>query len=593
MRAVVVGLLCGAWLVSAVEGLAQECKPNIVVLLADDLGWGDLSLHGNTNLCTPHLDRLGRAGVRLRHFYVCPVCAPTRAEFLTGRYHPRSGALGVTEGRERMNLDELTLAQVLQQHGYATGAFGKWHNGTQFPYHPNARGFEEFFGFCSGHWGNYFDPLLEHNNRLVRTQGYIADIITDRAIEFIRRNRHRPFFCYVAYNTPHSPFQVPERFYKQFVQHPISLRHYRPEREDVRQTRAVLAMCANLDWNVGRIMEALERWGLKERTLVVFFSDNGPATWRYNGRMRGRKGSTDEGGVRSPCFFVWPGHLPQDVELSGVAAAVDLMPTLLDLAGIHIHPPKPWDGISLKPYLIRGRPLPGRVLFSHFRGRVSVRTARFRLDHRGRLYDLEQDPSQTQEVSDRWPHVARLLRRAAQRWRQEVLPPPASKDHRPFPVGGAQITWLPARDGKPHGNIRRSAPAPNCSYFTHWTSTEDFISWDVEVLHSGRYEVWVYYTCRPEDVGVRLQVKFASQQVSGTLHQAHDSPLLGTQGEHFPRRAESYVKHFRPWKLGTINLPQARGTLTIRALHIPGNQAIELRWLKLVRVDPTPQQKSP
>ncbi len=566
------------------QAAAGQQRPNVVVILADDMGWGDLSLHGNTNLQTPELDRLARSGVQLRHFYVCPVCSPTRAEFLTGRYHPRGGVIGVTRGEERLDLDETTLAQVFQQAGYATGCFGKWHNGTQSPYHPNDRGFEEFFGFCSGHWGNYFDPVLEHNNRLVRPRGYIADIITDQAIRFIERQR-RPFFCYVAYNTPHSPFQVPDRFYEKFRNAPIELRHRDPMREDLQRTRAVLAMCENLDWNVGRILRALKRCGVERDTVVVFFSDNGPNTWRYNGRMRGRKGSTDEGGVRSACFIRYPRLLRPGTVVEGVAGAVDLMPTLLDLAGIDHRGDKPLDGISLRPYLTTGRPVPGRLLFSHFRGRVSVRTGRFRLDHRGRLYDLESDPEQRHDVSDKYPAVARLLRREVRRWQATVLAEAPRQDPRPFPVGGRTVTWIPARDGVPHGRVRRSAPAPNCSYFTNWTRPEDRITWHVEVLKPGRYEATLYYACRPEDVPVELQLRWNESKLRGRITQPHDPPLLGRRGERVPRKAESYVKDFRPHKLGVIRLSAGRGELELRAVKLSGRRAIELRWLMLRRVE--------
>jgi arylsulfatase A-like enzyme len=170
-------------------------KPNIVVILADDQGWGDLSINGNKNLATPNIDSLGRGGVMLDRFYVCPVCSPTRAEFLTGRYHPRGGVFNVTTGGERLNTDVKTIADTFKAAGYATGAFGKWHNGSQWPYHPNARGFDEYYGFTSGHWGEYFDPPLEHNGKFVRGKGYITDDLTDHALGFIEKNKKRPFFC--------------------------------------------------------------------------------------------------------------------------------------------------------------------------------------------------------------------------------------------------------------------------------------------------------------------------------------------------------------------------------------------------------------
>src|SRR5262245_50572462 len=184
---------------------AAPTKPNVVVFLSDDQGWGDLSIHGNTNLSTPNVDSLARDGALFERFFVCPVCSPTRAEFLTGRYHPRGGVRNVTSGGERLNLDEKTIADTLKAAGYATACFGKWHNVSLYPYHPNGRGFDEYYGFTSGHWGEYFDPPLEHNGRPVRGQGFIADDLTGRAIDFIDKSSAKPFFCYLAFNTPHSP----------------------------------------------------------------------------------------------------------------------------------------------------------------------------------------------------------------------------------------------------------------------------------------------------------------------------------------------------------------------------------------------------
>ena len=177
-------------------------QPNIVVILTDDQGWGDLSLHGNKNLSTPNLDALAKSGVQFDRFYVCPVCSPTRAEFLTGRYHARGGVFSTTAGGERLNLDEVTIADTFKAAGYNTGAFGKWHNGMQYPYHPNGRGFDEYYGFTSGHWGHYFSPVLEHNGALTRGKGFCVDDFTNKAMDFIEESvkQDQPFFTYLPYN---------------------------------------------------------------------------------------------------------------------------------------------------------------------------------------------------------------------------------------------------------------------------------------------------------------------------------------------------------------------------------------------------------
>ena len=486
---------CHCWI--ALPATAPT-HPNIVVILADDQGWGDLSLNGNSNLNTPNIDSLATSGAQFEHFFVSPVCSPTRAEFLTGRYHPRGGVRGVTTGAERLNLDETTIADTFQAAGYTTGAFGKWHNGSQYPYHPNGRGFDTYYGFTSGHWGNYFNPILEQNGHLMRGTGFIADDLTDHAMAFIETHRKEPFFCYIPFNTPHSPMQVPDRFYDRFKGAELKQRNRDPKREDPEFTRAALAMCENIDWNVGRILHQLEVLGLTENTIVVYFSDNGPNSWRWNGGMKGRKGSTDEGGVRSPLLVRWPGNIPAGIRISQIAGAIDLLPTLADLAGVRNTGTKPLDGITLKPLLTGSTAdWPDRMIFSHWSGRVSVRTQQHRLDSSGLLFDMVNDPGQTSDVSEAMPAEAERLRKSVADWKEHLLPG-LGEDPRPLPVGfpAFPVTQLPARDGLPHGKVTRSARAPNCSYFMNWTDTADRITWDVDIATTGRYEAVLFYTCR-------------------------------------------------------------------------------------------------
>ncbi|MBI4658555.1 MAG: arylsulfatase [Verrucomicrobia bacterium] len=563
-----------------------QTRPNIVIILADDQGWGDLSVNGNSNLSTPNIDSLASTGAMFDRFYVCPVCSPTRAEFLTGRYHPRGGVRDVSRGGERLNLDERTIAEVFKAAGYATGAFGKWHNGTQWPYHPNARGFDEYFGFTSGHWGSYFNPPLDHNGTPVRGKGYITDDLTDHALQFIEKNKQRPFFCYVPYNTPHSPMQVPERFYQKFAKADLKLRSRDPKQEDVDFTRAALAMCENIDWNVGRILQRLDELKLAGNTIVIYFSDNGPNSWRWNGDMKGRKGSTDEGGVRSPFFIRWPGHIPAGTRVPQIAGAIDLLPTLADLAGVPVASQRPLDGVSLKPLLTGpAKDWPDRMIFSHWGGRVSARTQRYRLDNAGKLFDMEADPGQDRDVSKDQAEILARLSMAMNKWREEMLPS-LKQDDRPFTVGYREfpLTQLPARDGVPHGRVQRSANAPNCSFFQNWTRPEDEITWDVQVASAGRYEAVVLYTCPQAEVGSTVELSFNGSRIEGVVSEANDPPLLGAQNDRVPRRGESYVKEFKPLRLGVIELKPGRGQLTLRALKVPGKQVMDVRAIHLTLV---------
>ncbi|MEO2048588.1 MAG: arylsulfatase [Pirellulales bacterium] len=573
---------------------SRNLPPNVLVILADDQGWGDLSLNGNRNLSTPNVDSLAQAGASFNRFYVCAVCSPTRAEFLTGRYHLRGGVTSTSTGGERLDLDESTIADTFKAAGYATATFGKWHNGMQYPYHPNGRGFEEFYGFCSGHWGNYFSPMLEHNGQIVRGTGYATDDFTNRTMDFIERNRDRPFFAYLAYNTPHSPMQVPDRWWHKFADKELAMRHRDPKRERVPHTRAALAMCENIDWNVGRLLNQLDALKIAENTIVVYFCDNGPNGYRWNGGMKGRKGSTDEGGVRSPLLIRWPKYIEAGKRIDPIAAAIDLLPTLADLAEIEVTSTKPLDGVSLKGNLVdspqsstrsnHDQIADNRKIFSHWAGRVSVRTQQYRLDHQGKLYDMQSDPGQHVDISQQQPKQAAQLQQSVERWKKELFPQ-RDREKRPFIIGhpDCRMTQLPARDGIGLGDIQRSCRHPNCSYFTNWTSLEDRITWNVEVGVGGEYEVELYYTCPQVDAGSTFELSFQGSRLRGQIQEGHNPPLQGQQYDRVPR-AESYVKDFKPLKLGTVQLPQGKGELSLRALDIPGTQVMDFRLLMFTRI---------
>ena len=573
--------------VQAVDSAQRADRPNVIVILTDDQGWGDLSIHGNTNLSTPHIDSLGRDGALFDRFFVCPVCSPTRAEFLTGRYHPRGNVWNVSTGGERLDLDEKTIGDTFKAAGYATAAFGKWHNGSQYPYHPNARGFDEYYGFCSGHWGDYFDAPLEHNGKIVRGNGFMVDDLTDHALTFIETNRQRPFLCYLPLNTPHTPMQVPDRFHDKFQSAELKLRHDGPQPEDLAMTRAALAMCENIDWNVGRLLARLNELNLAENTIVVYFSDNGPNSFRWNGGMKGRKASTDEGGVRSPLLIRWPAKIPAGTKVTQITGAIDLLSTLTELTGVKLVGDKPLDGLSLVPLLTRSAAAwPDRMIFSHWGGNVSVRSQQYRLDGTGKLFDMTADPGQKRDLSVQRPDETRRLTQAVADWRRDVLSEMQRVVH-PFTVGHREFrtTILPARDGVPTGNVRRSAKAPNCSFFTNWTGLNDRMTWDIAVATSGRYAVEIYYTCAAENIGSTIELSLGKNTLSGQVSEAHDPPLRGTEHDRYPRDGESLVKDFRPMKLGEIPLDQEHGLLTLRATKITGKEVMEVRALVLTLLD--------
>lgn len=578
----------------------NAAPPNVLVILTDDQGWGDLSLHGNPNLSTPNIDSLARDGAQLKNFYVCAVCSPTRAEFLTGRYHTRMGVFSTSSGGERFDLKERTIGDVFKTAGYRTAAFGKWHSGMQPPYHPNARGFDEFYGFCSGHWGNYFSPMLEHNGRVVQGKGFLVDDLTNHAIDFMEQDNANPFFVYLPLNTPHSPMQVPDNDWapfadKEIVPDPVE-RNAR--REKVEHTRAALALCENIDDNVGRLLARLRQSGLSENTIVVFFCDNGPNGSRFNGGLRGQKGSVNEGGLRSPCLIRWPGKIDAGLELAGICGAIDLMPTLANLAGIPIgETAGPLDGVSVADRLrfadSRGEPLSNRTIMTAWNGRLSARSQQFRYHPDGTLYDIGNDRGEQTDVSALHPEATLELEKKLQDFVTKTRP---LKSNHPsidrFPVGHPDFEWtqLPARDATHSLGIQRSNKFPNSSYMTGWTNTEDFIDWSVDVLAAGTFDVELRYACPESAVGTTIQLQWIDENrattvlAKATVTTASDTSVVGKQYDRSPR-TEGYDKDWAAMTIGNITLPAGDGTLRMTAPRIQGEQGIEMRLILLQRLE--------
>ncbi|EMI55628.1 arylsulfatase [Rhodopirellula sallentina] len=574
-------------------------RPNVVVILADDQGWGDLSLHGNPNLKTPHIDSLARDGANLKNFYVCAVCSPTRAEFLTGRYHSRMGVYSTSQGGERFHLGERTIGEVFSDAGYQTAAYGKWHSGMQAPYHPNSRGFADFYGFCSGHWGNYFSPILEHNGEIVRGDGFLTDDLTNHAIEFIKKHRQSPFFVYLPLNTPHSPMQVPDSDWAPFADKDIvpDPRKENARRENQQHTRAALALCENIDRNVGRLLKSLESLEIADNTVVVYFSDNGPNGRRFNGGLRGQKGSVYEGGLRSPCLIRWPKQIQPGTEIESVAGAIDLLPTLAAFCRAEIGETRgPLDGVSFADQLTgRSEPhdSPHRALFSTWKGRASVRTQHYRYHLDGTLYEISSDRGEQNDVAKEHPVVVARLKKKLHRWREET----ASNDRRDhqeptFPVGHPDSEWtqLPVRDATATGAIRRSSRHPNSTYFSNWTNADDTIRWDVDVIAEGSFDAELWYASDEQALGTELTLSFtpsdsdeaASPSTSTVVNQSTPPGHVATDFDRVAR-TEGYEKAWQQLPIGHLTLPSGHGTLQLSASKIQGDQGIEIRLLTLRR----------
>ena len=555
-------------------------RPHILVILTDDQGWGDLSLHGNPDLQTPRLDALARSGARFDRFYVNPLCSPTRAAFLTGRDALRGGVWGVTRGQETLRSEEVTLPEILGDAGYRTAMVGKWHNGEHYPHSPEGQGFETFFGFRRGHWNNYFDTWLLRGTERERTSGYINDVLTDEALRVLEASHERPVFLHVAYNTPHSPFQVPDADFDRVKRRGL---------DD--ETTAAYAMVENLDRNVGRLLDGLESRGLADDTIVVFFGDNGPNGQRFNGGMRGTKGSVHEGGVRVPCFIAWPGHIePQ--EIVELASGVDLLPTLLDLAGVPVPEGLDLDGRTLRP-LLDGAPgdWPERTLFSHrFGNRKPVpfpgaaRTPGYRAVNEGggwQLFDMTRDPGQATDVADEHPALVERLAEEYDAWFEDVTS--AGFVRLPIPVGHPEENpvELPATQAWFEGGpTYEQGQGWANDWLTGWTDTGARIWWELDVVAAGDYDVSLEYLCPEDEAGARVRVSAgasaAEAQVVGAEIRQVPSP------DRVPRK-EVYEREWATLPAGTLTLPAGRVEISLEALDTPRGRVMDLMAVRLER----------
>ena len=556
----------------------NDLNPNILIILTDDQGWGDLSINGNTNLKTPNIDNIALNGASFERFYVSPVCSPTRAELLSGKFFVRSGVNGVTRGYERMNTDVKLISDFFKGKKYKTGAFGKWHNGSQPPYHPNNRGFDEFYGFTSGHWGNYFDPILEKNGKIIKTEGYINDVITNEAISFIKKS-NKPFLSFISYNTPHSPMQVPDKYSDG---KDILLRGRYSKRENIEKTKAAMGMIENIDENIGKVVRLLKEKGVYENTIIIFFSDNGPNGNRWNNDLKDRKGSTNEGGVRVPFFIQWPKNIKKGLKIKQISSVLDLFPTLLELTGNESL--NDLDGMSLKRFLDSPSLLDDeRTIFSYWNNRISARNNNYILDHENNLYDLVKDFSQYNPIEkDNNPHYQKLLNDKNE-WLNKVVNPNKEKlKRRPFTINynTANYTHLPARDAEINGDLKRSSIHANCSFIENWVNTNDYIFWEIDVLEDGINNIELYYTLEKESVGTEIALEFENQIIKKTIDEFHDPNLVGFEEDKI-ERIESYTKDFKKIKIGKMSFNKGLSRLKLKTTKKVGKKSIDFRLLIL------------
>jgi arylsulfatase B len=514
--------LCLAALFLTVGSIFAADPPNVVLVITDDQGYGDIAAHGNPYIKTPHLDQLHAESVRLDDYHVAPTCAPTRAALITGHWTNRTGVWHTIMGRSMIRENEVTLGQILGDGGYATGMFGKWHMGDNFPYRPEDRGFQEVMRHGGGgvgqtpdHWDNaYFDGSYYHNGEVEAVKGHCTDVWFRYAKKFIQKSAAagKPFFAYVCTNAPHGPMHSPQAFadlYEGVL--PIAKdRKGKPNTAKAVSNAHYYGMISHIDENVGELRDFLEEKGLAENTIFIFTTDNGSVgTQMFDGGMRGGKGSEYDGGHRVPFFIHWPkGGLTGGRQVETITSYVDIVPTLIDFTGVPSPEGVVFDGVSIRSLLEKGDGVPwaDRILVTDSQRvrdpikwrKSAVMTDRWRLINGEELYDIDADPRQETDLAADQPETTKRLRAFYDAWWAELEPTfkLTTEIYLGHPEANpARLTshdWI--ADGSTpwnHGHIRRGDDAPDHTGF-----------WAVKVIEAGDYEIELRRWPKPADVAI-------------------------------------------------------------------------------------------
>lgn len=547
----------GAMMPGSASG-TKERPPNVVIVMSDDQGCGDLGCHGHPYLKTPNLDGLHAESVRFTDFHACPTCAPTRASLLTGRYSNRTGVWHTVLGRSLLRSDETTMADVFRKHGYCTGIFGKWHLGDNYPYRPQDRGFEECLihggggiGQIPDYWGNdYFGDTYQRNGGFERFDGYCTDVFFEAAVAFIEEHRNSPFFCYIPTNAAHAPFRVEEKYRE-------SYRNLAPS------LAAFYGMLANLDENVGKLLSHIEALGLGENTILVFTTDNGSANGHrrapvHNAGLRGLKGSIYEGGHRVPCFVRWPGgNLRAGSDIATLTANIDLLPTLADLCRVPLAKETALDGRNLAPMLrgdeaeIENRTIvvdSQRIDHPEKWRQCAVMTQHWRLIDGKELYDLRTDRGQKRDIAAEHPDVVARLRQDYEAWWSSVSK--RFDEYCNIPIGpdSAPVTHLNCHDWhRPEITLHDQ---PEFLAGKEWNGF-----WAIAVPQGGEYcfelrrwpvELPMAMTGAPEG-GIALPIQEARIEVGGKTASASVEP--GAESVRFILPLDPGPTRLRTWLL--------------------------------------------
>ncbi len=499
---------------SAVVARPNAAQPNIVICITDDQGYGDLGCHGNPVIQTPNIDALAAESVSLNDYHVAPTCSPTRAALLTGHWTNRTGVWHTIMGRSMLRANEITLAQFFKEAGYATGMFGKWHLGDNYPYRAEDRGFTEVYRHGGGGvgqtpdvWDNaYFDGAYFHNGQVEAARGFCTDVFFDQGRQFIRDcvAQNKPFLAYISTNAPHGPLHCPQKYIDKY-----------PDQTD--SIRSFYGMITNIDDNIGQTRQLLKKLGVYENTVFIFTTDNGTASGEkvFNAGMRGKKGSEYDGGHRVPFMVHWPnGGMTKQYPVNTLTHAVDVVPTLLDIAGIAPPDDVKFDGVSIKPLLESGveggtepRDWPDRMLVTDSQRvrtpvkwrKSAVMTQGWRLVNGTELYHMNDDPGQSNDVADDHPERVARMRAFYDAWWAELEPTfdetteiyLGHPDHPKVSMTahdwiGAGPPWNQAHIRNGHNLFRRATKNDPPTLIPGRKHTG---YWAIKVLASGTYDV--------------------------------------------------------------------------------------------------------
>ena len=484
----------------------QDRKPNVILIITDDQGFGDLGFNGNPHIITPVLDELASNSMRFNNFHVSPVCAPTRSSLLTGRYSLRTGVTDTYNGGAMMSNDEITLAEILKENNYETGIFGKWHLGDNYPFRPTDQGFNESLIHLSGGIGqvgdftnyyagnrSYFDPVLWHNNQQKKYDGYCSDIFTDEAIKFIEKNKSDQFFCYLSFNAPHTPLQLPEKYYNLYKNIDPSLisesETIKMSRKDINDAKKIYGMITNIDDNVGKLISKLKELEIDDNTILIFMTDNGPQQLRFNANLKGRKGKVYNGGIRVPFYLHYPKIHENGLDINSFSAHIDVLPSILGLCDIKLPNDRKIDGINL--FNKTNRDIINRSFFSYWTRKfpelyhnISLNKGNYKLVgntgydssiNNFELYDIDTDPNERENLISNNAKIANAMKKEMDNIYNELINSKNIKN-KPRIIVGSKFenpTFLNRNDASGQRHI--------------WTNDEVFGFWRINIK-KGNYD---------------------------------------------------------------------------------------------------------